>query len=246
MRVGDGGVLAAAAVGGRAGIGAGALRADGQRAAIDLGDRAAARADRHHVDHRQRQRPFADMALLGERDAAVLDQADVGAGAADIDGDDVLDAARRRHVARADDAGRRTRQRGEGGRAADGGGAGDAAVGLHQQQRRAHMLVEQPLLEPRHVGRDARHHHGVEHRRERALVFAHHRQHVGRGGDRDAGQPGPQHVGDLALVRRVGEGMQQADRDRLDAELAALARRPRRRSPRRAARAPRRRRRCAP
>ena len=110
MGVGDGRALAAAAVGRRAGIGAGALRTDGQRAGLDLGDRAAARADRHHVDHRQRQRPFADMALLGERDAAVLDQADVGAGAADIDGDDILDAARRGDVARADHAGRRARQ----------------------------------------------------------------------------------------------------------------------------------------
>ena len=246
MRIGDRRALAAAAVGRRTGIGAGALRADGQGAGIDLGDRAAARADRHHVDHRQGQRPFADVALLGERDAAVLDQADVGAGAADIDGDDVLDAARRGDVARADHAGGRARQGRQGRRAADGGGAGDAAVRLHQQQRRDDMLVEQALLQARDVGRDAGHHHGVEHRGQRALVLAHHRQHVGRGGDRDAGQLGPQDVGDLALVRRVGEGMQQADRDRLDAELAALARRRLRRSPRRAARSPRRRRRCAP
>ena len=63
--------------------------------------------------------------------AAVLDQADVGAGAADIDGDDVLDAARRGDVARADHAGGRARQRRQRRRAADGGAAGDAAVGLH-------------------------------------------------------------------------------------------------------------------
>ena len=49
----------------------------------------------------------ADMAALGERNLAVLYQADVGTGAADIDGDDVLDAARRRDVARADHAGGR-------------------------------------------------------------------------------------------------------------------------------------------
>ena len=126
---------AAAAVGGGPGLGAGALRAHRQRAAGDPGDRAAAGADGHHVDHGQRQRPFADMAVLGERDLAVLDQADVGAGAADIDGDDVPDAAGVGHVARADHAGRRSRQRRQRRRAPDGRAAGDAAVRLHVKQR---------------------------------------------------------------------------------------------------------------
>ena len=55
--VGHGRARAAAAIGGRAGPRAGALRPDAERAAgIDIGDRAAARADRVDVDHRHQQR----------------------------------------------------------------------------------------------------------------------------------------------------------------------------------------------
>ena len=156
-------------------------------------------------------------------DAAVLDQADVGAGAADIDGDDVLDAARRGDVARADHAGRRARQRGQRRRAAD-------AWRRPRRRRwtasaaaaRSTCSSTQPLLEPRDIGRDARHDHGVEDRRQRALVLAHHRQHVGRGGrPRRPAARARSMSATRALVRGIGEGVQQADRDRLDAERAA-------------------------
>ena len=51
--VGDGRLLAAAAVAGRARHGAGALRADAQRAVLDPRDRAAAGADLENIHHRR-------------------------------------------------------------------------------------------------------------------------------------------------------------------------------------------------
>ena len=196
-----------------------------RRAVGHLRDRAAAGPDRHHVDHRQRQRPLADVAAMGQPDAAALDQADVGAGAADVDGDQVLDPACGRDRAGADHAGGRTGQRGQRRGPADRLRAGDAAVRLHQQERRLHLRVAQPLLEPRHVGRDARHHGGVEHGRERALVFADHRQHVDRRRHRHAGQFLAQDLGDAFLMGWIGEGMQQAHRHGLHLQAPALGRR---------------------
>ena len=100
------------AVAGGAGIGAGALRADPQHAAVvDPGDRAAARADRDDVEHRRADRQAVDLAFRGERGAAVLHQADVGRGAAHVEGDQVLEARARRLARRADHAGGRARNR---------------------------------------------------------------------------------------------------------------------------------------
>ena len=62
--VGDGRPRAAAAVAGRARIGAGALRPDVEKAAaVDPGDRAAAGRDRRHVERRHVDLPARDHAL---------------------------------------------------------------------------------------------------------------------------------------------------------------------------------------
>ena len=66
------------------------------------------------------------------------------------------------------------------------------------------------------VAPDRRHHAGVQHRCQAALVFPHHGQHVHRGGHGHAGQFFPQDRGDTAFVGREGEGVQQADSHRLD------------------------------
>ena len=84
------GSLAAAAVAGRAGIGAGAARPDLQRAGVvEPGDAAAAGADHLDVDHRHPHRIAGDDALGGEGRPAGLDQRHIGAGAADIEGDEI-------------------------------------------------------------------------------------------------------------------------------------------------------------
>ena len=106
--IGRGGLDAAFAVAGRAGIGTGALRADAQHAAVvDPGDRAAARTDRDDVEHRRADRQSVNLAFRGQRRPAVLHQADVGRGAAHVEGDEIL-VTRARGLARgADHAGRR-------------------------------------------------------------------------------------------------------------------------------------------
>ena len=114
------------------------------------------------------------------------------------------------------------------------------------KQWRAHLFLDQAILEPRDVGRDAGHDHSVEHRRQRAFVFPNYRQHVGRGGDGNAGQRLAQDLGDPPLVRGIGEGMQQADRDGFNAERATGRRRRLHARARRAARSRCLRRRSAP
>ena len=95
--VGHGGMPAAAAVAGRAGLGAGALGPDRdalQR--IERGDRAAAGADLDHLDHRDAHRQAAALQEAGGAvdlesargvRLAVVDQADLGRGAAHVEGE---------------------------------------------------------------------------------------------------------------------------------------------------------------
>ena len=95
--VGDGRLGAAAAVADRAGIGAGALRADLQGADfVDPGDAAAAGADFDDVDHRHHDRMAAGVAadVIAWRHGrlAVADQAGLGGRAAHVEGDDVADS----------------------------------------------------------------------------------------------------------------------------------------------------------
>ncbi len=98
MGVGDGGLQAAAARGGGAGVRAGAGRADFQQAGgVDAGDRAAAGADGADVDHRHVDwHGVFDLDLGGDRGLAAADQRDVGGGAAHVVGDEVGYPARGR------------------------------------------------------------------------------------------------------------------------------------------------------
>src|SRR5207237_2671988 len=82
--------IAALAVAGRAGIGAGALGPDVQDSArVDPRDRATARTQRVDVEARQRDLGDAHRLFAGERGLAALKQRDVGAGAAHVEGDEV-------------------------------------------------------------------------------------------------------------------------------------------------------------
>jgi hypothetical protein len=220
MGVGDGGFGAAIAVAGRAGAGAGAFGADGEGAVLDAGQRSAPGTDGDHVDHRQRQRPIADGAVLGQADLATLDEADIGGGAADVIGDDVLDAAGRSRRAGADHAGRGAGERRERRGDADLGSPGHAAIGLHQHQRRSGALVVETLFEVLHIGGDPGHHGCVEHGGQAALVFAHHGQHIARHRDGETGQFIAQDLGDPPLMGRIGIGVDQADGDGLHIHAA--------------------------
>ena len=91
--VGDGRLGAALAVAERAGVGAGRLRADLERAlGGDPGDRAAAGADGDDVDHRDLARVGADRALGGQGRLAVEHDRDVGRGAAAVAGEHLVEA----------------------------------------------------------------------------------------------------------------------------------------------------------
>ena len=87
---------AAAPVAGRAGLGARALRADVQQAAlVEPRDRAAARADRVDVDHRQREPPAVDDAVDHHERFAAAHERRVEARAAHVHGDAVPQPVRR-------------------------------------------------------------------------------------------------------------------------------------------------------
>ena len=88
--VGERGVLAAAPVACRAGIGAGALRAHlGHADLVDPRDGAAARADRGDAHHRHHDGDAADLLGRAVARAAVLDHRDVRARPAHVERDEV-------------------------------------------------------------------------------------------------------------------------------------------------------------
>ena len=175
--VGDGRLGAAAAIADRAGIGAGALRADLERAdVVDPGDRAAAGADLDHVDHRQHHRMAAGIAadvIAGrQRRLAVADQARLGGGAAHVERDDVGIAERDADPRRGDDAadrpgfhhrhrplGRDLRRH-------------HAAVRAHDRQVAAKADAAEARLEVLHIAADLRADIGVDHRGRHALELA--------------------------------------------------------------------------
>ena len=114
IAVGDRRRRAAAAVAGRTGHRAGALRADFEHAeAIDSGDGAAAGAHGVDVHHRHGEVAAFDLAAAGEDRLAVLDQRHVARGAAHVESDDVAES-----------------------RLAAGGDAGGDAAGRPGQHRR--------------------------------------------------------------------------------------------------------------
>ncbi len=157
MGVGDGGLAAAFAVAGRPRIGAGALRADPQHAAVvDPGDRAAARADRDDVEDGRADRQPVDLAFRGERRLSVLHQADVGRGAAHVEGDEVLEARARRLPRRADHAGGRPGIKRGDGALAHRRCRQAAAIGLHHREAALEARLRQLVLEAMQIAVDHR------------------------------------------------------------------------------------------
>ena len=134
VRVGHGRLLAAVTVGGRTGTRARRAWADAQRAArVPPGDRAAAGADGVDVEHRQRDRPAADLAPAGLAHLAAEHHADVAARAAHVE-------AQRVRLARG--------VRGPGGAGGAARGAGEhgqhRVVGGLLQARRARRWTASP------------------------------------------------------------------------------------------------------
>ncbi len=224
--VGHGGRGAAAGVAGGAGVGAGTVRAHHdalQR--IDAGDGAAAGTDLHHVDHRDAHR---EAAALGEAIGAgdlemarllrgvVVDQRDLGGGAAHVEGDGAVVAAARGNVAGQDGAAGRAAFHQAHREAAGGLHRADAARRHHQQQRAVGAQVAQALLHARQVAVHQRQDVGVGDGGGGSLVFADFAADLGGDGDLQVGQRALQAGAGAFLMRRVDVGMQEADRGGFD------------------------------
>ena len=106
--VGDG-ERAAAAVAGRAGIGAGRIRTGAEAAGLEMQDRAAAGGDRVDAHHRRADAHAGDFGVEGALIVAVI-VGDVGRGAAHVEADDLLEAGQLGGLDHADDAAGRAGQ----------------------------------------------------------------------------------------------------------------------------------------
>ena len=197
--------VVAAAVAGRARVRARRLRPVPQRARlVDPRERAAAGADRQHLDRREADRvAVLDEPLLRYPLLAVVDERDVRRGPAHVEADRVRVAAQRGDVAARDRAGgdpeaaSRTANRSRELR------GHHAAARVEQQHVAAVAAARRAGRCSRlDVARDERRQDGVGDRGREALVLEDLRQHLGRGRD---GHPRQLLLQDLAhpqLVRR--------------------------------------------
>ena len=224
--VGDGRPRAATAVAGRPRLGARALRPNlNEPERVDLGDAAAARSDLDHADRRGRDGKAArlgettrtgDLELVGQWQDAVADQAGLRRRTAHVVGD---------HLRQFEETGESLRHHRAGDRpgfdqphweVCRGSGRADTAIRQHDLQRCRKPALAGTCFEPAEIAAGQGLHVGVDHRRRAALELTDLGQHVRRQRDRDAVQGGGEQVARGALVGRVREGMQEADRDGRD------------------------------
>ena len=128
----------AAAVAGRARIGAGGLGTDPEPGAVEMEDRAAAGGDGVDAHHRRPHPHPGDLGLEGAFVLAVVVR-DVGGGAAHVEADDPAEPGDLGGPHHADDAAGRTRQ--DAVLALEQPRVGKAAVGLHEHQPDVAQLV---------------------------------------------------------------------------------------------------------
>ena len=219
VRVGDRRLLAALAVAHGTGHGAGALRADAERAElVDPRDRPAAGADRLDVDHRHHDGPATHVPDRTRDGVALVHDRGVGARAADVERDEIEPL-----LTPPGQRGSRQRPRRPGPTSASrpGGGA-------HPPRPCAPpfdcMIITLPVkpgvaerpLEPLQVARDDRLGGGVDDRGRRALELARHPADLARDRDLQARSVLSEGELDALLVLGVRVGVEQAHGDRLD------------------------------
>ena len=194
VRIGHG-QRAAAPVTGRAGVGAGALRADAEARSVEAQDGAA--AGRHGVDaHHRRAHAHAghlglELALEG---AGVVGH--IGRGAAHVEADHLPVASQGRGAGHADDAAGRAGQ--DGVLALEVVGVGQAAAGLHEEQRHTRHLGRHLVDIAPQDGREV----GVDHGGVAPAHELHHGAGLVRGADLgEAGLPGQ--PGRCLFMRRM-------------------------------------------
>ena len=148
----------------------------------------------------------ADLALGADDGLAVLDEGDVAAGAADVDGDEVVAADHGAGNAAADDAAGRAGHEEADGPQARHGRAGEQAARLHDLERRGDARLGDAGLQVSQVRIDDGLHVGVEGGDDGALVLAEGRIDVGGERDQHLGMAFPDDLARAQLVRRIEEG----------------------------------------
>jgi hypothetical protein len=223
--VGDGRLGAALSVRGRARLGAGRLRADAQRPGQlrDVGDRAAAGADRVHVHRRHLDPEVANRGLAADRRLAVLAEGDVGGRAAHVEREDVVEAGLACDEQRPRDTSGRTGEHTVDRIARRLPRRHQPGVGAEDVHVRLGADPAQLLLQPVDVVRHFRAHVRVHAGGQRALVLAELGEDLRRERDREARVEALDDLPDLALVRAVHVRVDQRHRQRLDTRLDQVA-----------------------
>ena len=219
--------LAAPVVAGGAGVGPRARRADVEASHfVHPRDGPPAGPDLDHLDGRNAHREAASLEVpvgashlegAGRLRLVSVDEADLGRRPAHVEGDRVLVAALARDLGGEDRAAGRPgldEPDREAGRVAEGG---EPAAGGHEEERAPEAKRPELGLEAgevaRHPGLDI----GVRAGRGLALVLPDLGAHLARKGDADLREGGGEDLPDPPLVGRVRVGVEQPDRDRLDA-----------------------------
>jgi len=235
--IGDGGALAAAAITGRARLGSGAVRPHRQPAGtVDARDGAAARADLHHLHHRDAQRQPAALAEavhprhlkhLRGRGLAAVDVAHLGGGATHIKRQHALDAALGRHRRGKAGATGRARLHQTHRETRGGGHRGQATRRQHQEQRTPKTECLQLGLQAAQVAGHDGLHIGIGGGGGEALVLAHLGRHLAGQRHCHPRQRLAQQGGSALLMRCVDIAVQKGHRDALHrfgpAECGGLA-----------------------
>ena len=166
-----------------------------------------------HVDHRKAHWIARNLAFARDQRRRILDQANIGGCAADIEGDDVGEAGARHQVDRAGHAGGGSRDQRPDRPVSGLVGRGEATVGLLDVRPGAEAERGGARLELIEIAAHDRTEPGIDDRRAGAFVFAKFGQHFVRGANECVGQGFSQPGDNLFLVSRVLIAMQKHHSD---------------------------------
>ena len=181
-----------------------------------MSNRAAAGANRAHVNRRGAHRDVADRGFATQLRLAVLNERDVRGGAAHIKREQVVETSLLGNPRCAGHAAGRTTHEQVDRQAFGNFGRGHAAVGAQDVQFHILHLALEFALEIFDVHGHFGSHVGVGHRGNGALVLLHLRYHVRRQRYWNAWQRFFGQLADFALGRAVGVAVDQRDGKRLD------------------------------
>src|SRR6201999_1388993 len=196
----------------------GALRADPEPTAelVDPGDRAAAGADRDHLDRGHPVAPLAEQGVVGGERLAGPDGSGVERGAAHVGGGDVMAAEVVGDAGAADQAADRPGADREDRPVGAEPERDHAAVALHDVELTGEADVGEAILDSVQVGAGDRADVGVDQGGDEALVLADRLGDLAGDRHEDArGALGDDLAGE-ALVGVVADRPEEGDRDRLD------------------------------